>query len=87
MKVEGPGYQGKRRTHLLDEQLGSVWDRNLHDPLAALALGTPLVVPQHAARLAHLRLEGVRGNHESFEEQLCRAIPDQAAAVDVSSGL
>lgn len=66
------------QTHLLDQQLRSIRDRQLHNPLAVLAFWTPIGVTEHTALFAYLRFESVRGDHESFEEELGGAVPDKA---------
>ena len=65
------------RTHLLDQQLRGVRDRDARYRAAFPTTLTPALVRQHPALFTDLRVEAVGRDHESFEEELGRAITDQ----------
>lgn len=61
----------------MNEQLGRVGNRQSHNTLTALTFRTPLVVAEHTARLAYLRVEGIGRDHEPFEQELGGTVSDQ----------
>ena len=74
----------RSRTHLLEEQLRRIRDRELRHFLGGLAVRAPAVVPEQTALLAGVDLKLVRGDHESLEEQLCCTVADETVAFHLS---
>ncbi len=81
INVDDQQSSNKLGTHLLEQQLRRVWNRQLRHLFRALAVRAPAVVPHKPALFARVHGELVRREHESLEEELRRAVADEAVAL------
>lgn len=69
-------------THqFLNEKLGRVGDRHLHDAPRRLAPLTPVQIAHEAALLADVNLMAIGGDHETLEKQLAGSVGDKTITV------
>jgi hypothetical protein len=71
-------------TDLLEQELGSIRNRQLRHFFGAFAVGAPAIVPHQTALLTCVHLELVRGNHETLKKKLCCAIANETVSLHFS---